>query len=83
MDNERIQTQGRLAEAQKRAGELEVRIKAFRESIRAKLDPWADIMEMDAQSVPDLAFELARLHTEYMGLKKQILAMKKALGIRQ
>ena len=82
MDEERIRTQGRLTEAEQQAAALKIKLESGRDTIRARLDRWTPIEDIPAQEIPELAFEFAAKHLQYMQVKKQIAAMKKALGIR-
>jgi len=78
--SERLKFKGRLVEKEAEARKLKLRMEGDLRAIRNILDPF----ELIEAIRPDLAaaqsVELAAKHAEYMGLLKEIQAIKKALG---
>ncbi len=80
--NERIRNQGYLAEARQEARSLRLRIESTRNSIREKLDPFADIDTIDDATVAELAIQLGTALADYREICARITALKNALGER-
>lgn len=81
IDTERLTLRGRLAEKEAQARQLELSIQGDISAVRALLPPFAELEEIHANQAAAQAVELAGKHAEYVGLKGEIRAMKKALGI--
>lgn len=80
-DTERLQLRGRLAEAETRLRQMGLSIEGDVAAVREMLPPFAPIEELRAETAAIQAVELAGKHVEYMGLQREIAAMKKALGL--
>ena len=80
-DQERLTRRGRLAEKEARIRELENYMQGAIFSVRAALEPYAPLEELKPELAATLSVELAVKHAEYMGLRAEIAALKKALGI--
>ena len=80
-NEERLRIRGRLADAEHKARQMEIRIQAMASSIRGALPAFCDTTELEAAKAAALAVDLASLHAEYLGLLGEIKAMKTALGL--
>lgn len=78
--NERLKFEGRAAEKKRELFGVGLRIKGLRDSIREKLDPFAEIEDINAEVVSAEAFDLAGLWAKYRELQMSIAAIEKALG---
>ena len=80
MDRERQHFEGGLAVGQRKAKELELKIKGLLESVRLHLDPLEKIEELEI----DIAFyemaELSKAWTLYIETQVEIRKAKKILG---
>lgn len=80
-NEERLQIRGRLADAEHKARQMEIRLQALASSIRGALPAFCRSEEIEAAKAAALAVELASLHADYLGLLGEIKAMKNALGL--
>jgi len=80
-DNERLTRRGMLAEKEARLRELENSMQGDIFAVRAALEPYAPLHEIKPEQAAIQAVELAGKHAEYMGLRGEIAALKRALGI--
>lgn len=80
-DTERLTIRGRLAVMEADMRTLELSIEGDIAAVRAALPPFAPLVEIQAQQAAVQAVELAAKHAEYMGMRGEIAAMKKALGL--
>lgn len=81
-DTERLQLRGRLAEAETRLRQMAMSIEGDVAAVREMLPPFTAIEELRAEHAAAQAVELAGKHVEYMGLQREIAAMRKALGLQ-
>jgi deoxyadenosine/deoxycytidine kinase len=81
LDTERLKHRGRLAEKENDARLLALRIEGMVISIRDLLDPFEKTEDLRVDMAAIQAVELAGSHAEYLGLLKEIAAIKKALGV--
>lgn len=80
-DVERLTIKGRLAEKEAQLSNLKLSIYGNVSAVRMLLPPFAKIEELQPQEAAVQAVELAAKHLDYLGLKDEIAAMKKALGL--
>lgn len=80
LEGERLQFQGRLGEKKIEAEKARIRIKGLVNSMRAILNPFGDIEELDTDLIVEQALDLAQLKIEYVSAMQEIEAIKKALG---
>lgn len=80
-ENERLALRGRLAEAEARLRQMALSIDGDVAAVREMLPPFVAIEELRADQAAVLAVELAGKHVEYLGLRAEIAAMRKALGL--
>lgn len=80
-DTERLQLRGRLAEAEARLRQMALSIEGDVAAVREMLPAFAAIEDLRAEQAAIQAVELAGKHVEYMGLQREIAAMRKALGL--
>ena len=78
--SERLKFQGRLAEKEREAKTLELRISGLRDGLRETLDPFEAIADLKADVIAAQAVDLAELHIRYMETMGEIAAIRKALG---
>lgn len=81
MDTERLTRRGLLAEKEQRLRELESSMRGDISATRAILEPFAPIHEMKADQALAQVIEFAGKHAEYMGLREETAALRRALGI--
>ena len=80
-DTERLQLRGRLAEAETRMRQMGLSIEGDVSAVREMLPAFAPIEELRAEQAAVQAVELAGKHVEYMGLQREIAAMRRAMGL--
>lgn len=78
--SERIQMEGHLSEARRKAKNLELQIKTLRDAIRGKLYPYEDVAFIKHEEVAEAAFDLSARVIDYTEILDTIRALKKALG---
>ncbi|GAB6191140.1 hypothetical protein [Desulfocastanea catecholica] len=79
-DTERLTIRGRLAVKEADCRNLELSIQGDVASVRMLLPPFVEVADLQAQQAAVQAVELAAKHAEYLGLRADIEAMKKALA---
>jgi len=80
ISEERIMLRGRLAEADKKRVDLEIRIRALKGSMRAGLDPYDPPNEAKALEVADGAKLLLEATAQWSQVTALIESLKKDLG---
>ena len=80
MDRERQNFEGGLAVGQRKAKELELKIKGLIESVRLHLNPLEKIEELEIDVAFSQMMELAATWTDYKEILADIKAAKKILG---
>lgn len=80
-DNERLTRRGLLAEKESRLRELENSMQGDILAVRASLEPFVPLHELRPEAAATQAVELAGKHAEYMGLRAEIAALRRALGM--
>jgi hypothetical protein len=80
VESERIQSEGRLAVAQNEIRQLEITLGGLRKSLRAELDLFKPIPEIDGALVADMGLRFANLLIEHREKRDLIAALQKALG---
>jgi hypothetical protein len=80
MMTERLKFKGRLVEAEDKARQLRLSMEGDLKAVRDLLDPFESIEGVRADLAAAQAVELAGKHADYLGLLKEIKAIKKALG---
>ncbi|ADW18584.1 hypothetical protein Despr_2445 [Desulfobulbus propionicus DSM 2032] len=81
LDNERLTRRGLLAEKEQRLRQLESSMQGDIHAVRLALEPFAPLHEIRPDQAAAQAVELAGKHAEYMGLREEIAALKRALGM--
>lgn len=81
MDTERLARRGMLAEKEQRLRELELSMQGDISAVRSALEPYAPLYEINAEQALAQVIELAGKHAEYMGLRGEIAALRRALGM--
>ena len=78
--SERLKFKGRLVEKETEARRLKLSMEGDLRAIRNMLDPFEPIEAIRPDLAAGQAVEMAAKHAEYLGLLKDIQAIKKALG---
>lgn len=77
---ERLQHEGLLLEKKQKAKKLELRIMAFRDTVRTSLDPYIRIQDLKIDIAFEAMTELVSAHLKLTELLGEIRNIKKALG---
>ena len=80
MENERIQSEGRLAITQNETRQLEIRAKGLVRSLRGQLDPFCAVEDLNGDQVADLALQLRNILISHREKSELVAAIRKALG---
>jgi hypothetical protein len=73
---ERLQTEGRLAEVELKLKETRLRLENLRDSLRRELDQFEPLENLKGDTITMLALDFATAQADYL----QLLAIKKALA---
>ena len=80
MNDELLKISGRLAQKETELKLLELRVRGLVRSIRACLDPFAEIDELRADDAAQQAMELANAKIQWVETTSTLRALNKALG---
>jgi hypothetical protein len=80
-DTERLALRGRLAEKEAQLRQLGLSIEGDVAAVREMLPAFAAIEDLRPDVAAAQTVELAGKHAEYMGMVREITAMRKALGL--
>lgn len=83
MTQERLILEGRLAERQREAAEVKLKIEAARDQARTLLDRYTPAQQAEFAKAAMLATDCVRLQRQYLDALEDIGAMKLDLGIRE
>ena len=77
---ERLQHEGLLGEKERQAKSLELTCASLRDAIRAMLDPFQPVEELNVEAAFETMTELLSLYMHLLELRGDIKNIKKALG---
>ncbi len=78
--DERMKLRGRLAEAEQKKKDLEIRHLALRRTIRAEMDLYGDPLDMNVLEAADQMKLLLDTHREYSEVTALVERLRKDLG---
>jgi len=82
MTQERLMLEGRLAERQREAAELRLKIEAERDQVRILLDKYLPVGRVEFAKGAMLLTDCVRLQRKYLDALEDIETLKLDLGIR-
>lgn len=82
MTQERLILEGRLAEKQREAAEMKLKIEAERDQVRMLLDKYLPVGKAEFAKGAMLLTDCVRLQRKYLDAREDIEALKLDLGIR-